>query len=141
MSAPTPEAQVQELRRQLKMAKGPGNFRNLFLHIPKGKPDGVKILPISEIAAKDEFLHIKEVTRDDMLSAHRVPPQLLGIVPKNGTGFGNVIDAVRAFYHLEIVPLQARLSVVNEWLGEEVVSFAEPLDIALLQPTQPSVKG
>lgn len=129
------------LRQQLRQAKGPGNFRNLFLHIPKGKPDGVKILPISEIAAKDEFLHIKEVTRDDMLSAHRVPPQLLGIVPKNGTGFGNVIDATRAFYHLEIVPLQARLAEVNEWAGEEIVAFAEPLDVALLQPTEPSVKG
>lgn len=131
----------EALRSQMRQAKGPGNFRNLFLHIPKGKKDGVQILPISEIAAKDEFMHIKEVTRDDMLSAHRVPPQLLGIVPKNGTGFGNVIDAVRAFYHMEIVPLQTRLTELNEWLGDEVMSFVEPKDLALLNPTAPSVKG
>lgn len=125
----------------MKRAKGPGNFRNLLMHIPKGKPEGVKLLPISEIAAKDEFMHIKEITRDDMLSAHRVPPQLLGIVPKNGTGFGNVIDAARAFYHLEIVPLQWRLAELNDWLGEDVVRFQEPKDIALLVPTEPSAKG
>jgi hypothetical protein len=74
----------------------------------------VQIKPIAEVAAKDEFLGIKEVTRDDMLSAHRTPPQLLGIVPKNGTGFGNVIDAARSFYHLEIVPIQERLAEVND---------------------------
>jgi PBSX family phage portal protein len=135
------EIDRKNLTEQMKRAKGPGNFRNLLLHVPKGKPEGVKVIPISEIAAKDEFMHIKEVTRDDMLSAHRVPPQLLGIVPKNGTGFGNVIDAARAFYHLEIVPLQAALAELNEEIGDDVVTFEEPLDVALLDPANPSVKG
>jgi PBSX family phage portal protein len=79
------ELDIEALRKALQNSKGPGNFRNLLLHIPNGKPDGVQIKPIAEVAAKDEFLGIKEVTRDDMLSAHRTPPQLLGIVPKNGT--------------------------------------------------------
>ena len=135
------ETDRMKLADQMRQAKGPGNFKNLLLHVPKGKKDGVQILPISEIAAKDEFMHIKEVTRDDMLSAHRVPPQLLGIVPKNGTGFGNVIDAARAFYHMEIVPLQSMMAELNEWAGIEVVRFVEPKDIALLEPAQPSVKG
>ena len=129
------------IREQMRRSKGLGNFKNLFLHVPKGKKDGVQILPISEIAAKDEFLHIKEVTRDDMLSAHRVPPQLLGIVPKNGTGFGNVVDAARAFYQLEIVPLQHRLMELNEWLGFDALSFSEPKGIMGLAPATPSVKG
>lgn len=123
------------LRRALRGAKGPGNFRNLFLHIPNGKPDGVKIIPIAEVAANDQFLAIKDVTRDDMLSAHRTPPQLLGIVPKNGTGFGNVTDAARAYYHMEIGPLQGRLSEVNDAVGREVVRFSEPADMAALLAT------
>jgi PBSX family phage portal protein len=131
----------EKLFQQLRSARGVGNFRNMFMHIPKGKKDGVQIMPIADIAAKDEFLHIKETTRDDMLSAHRVPPQLLGIVPKNGTGFGNVVDAARAFYHMEIVTLQSRLLELNEHLGREVLVFKEPKDIALLEPAQPSVKG
>lgn len=125
----------------MKRAKGPGNFKNLLMHIPKGKKDGVQLIPISEIAAKDEFMHIKEVTRDDMLAAHRVPPQLLGIVPKNGTGFGNVIDAARTFWHLEIAPLLMRLAEINEWVGEEVIAFAEPDNIAALVPAKPSERG
>ena len=135
------EKDSEHLRQQMRMAKGPGNFRNLYMHVPKGKKDGVQVLPIADIAAKDEFLHIKETTRDDMLSAHRVPPQLLGIVPKNGTGFGNVIDAARAFYHMEIVPLQSALTEINEHYGEELIAFREPSDIALLQVAQASVKG
>lgn len=123
------------LREALRRSKGPGNFRNLFLHIPGGDKDGVQIKPIAEVAANDQFAAIKDVTRDDMLSAHRTPPQLLGIVPKNGTGFGNVIDAARAYYHMEIGPLQGRLAEVNDWLGREVVKFAEPADMAALLAT------
>lgn len=128
------QADSEAMRDALRQAKGPGNFRNIYLHIPTGKKDGVQILPIAEVAAKDEFMAIKEVTRDDMLAAHRVPPQLLGIVPKNGTGFGNVIDAARTFYQLEIVPIQQRMLDLNTWAGAEVLRFAEPADIAALGP-------
>lgn len=121
------------IRKAMKDAKGPGNFRNLYLHIPKGKKDGVQILPISEVAAKDEFMNIKDVTRDDVLAAHRVPPQLLGIIPKNASGFGNVVDAASTFFELEIVPIQQRLTEVNDWLGLNAVQFEERADPGLLR--------
>lgn len=57
---------------------------------PNGKKDGLQLIPISEVAAKDEFIGIKNVTRDDVLAAHRVPPQLLGIIPQNSGGFGDI---------------------------------------------------
>ncbi|MCJ2189153.1 phage portal protein [Novosphingobium beihaiensis] len=50
------------IRKAMREAKGPGNFRNLYLHIPKGKENGVKVIPIAEVGAKDEFLNIKDVT-------------------------------------------------------------------------------
>lgn len=50
-------------------AKGPGNFRNLFVYAPGGKKDGIQLIPVSEVAAKDEFNSIKGITCDDMLSA------------------------------------------------------------------------
>lgn len=62
---------VDRLREALKSAKGPGNFRNLFMYAPNGKKDGIQLIPVSEVAAKDEFLNIKNVTRDDQLDAHR----------------------------------------------------------------------
>jgi PBSX family phage portal protein len=113
------------VKEQLKRSRGPGNFRNMFLHLPNGKKDGVQILPISEVAAKDEFLGIKEVTRDDILAAHRVPPQLLGIVPKNGTAFGNISDAVRALLLLEIGPIVRRMLNVNRKVGAKVFDFID----------------
>lgn len=114
---------VDAMRKALKESKGPGNFRNLFMYAPGGKKDGIQILPVSEVAAKDEFFNIKNVTRDDILAAHRVPPQLLGVVPSNTGGFGAVEPAARVFAQNELEPLQARFQELNEWLGMEVVRF------------------
>lgn len=50
---------------------------------------------------------IKEVTRDDTLAAHRVPPQLLGIVLNNTGGFGVIEKAARVFAVNELRPLQS----------------------------------
>lgn len=117
------KADVNALREALKNSKGPGNFKNLFMHAPGGKKDGVQILPVSEVAAKDEFFNIKNVTRDDQLAAHRVSPQLLGVVPSNTGGFGDVERAARVFGINELAPLQTRFMELNNWLGEEVVQF------------------
>lgn len=114
---------VDKLREALRQAKGPGNFRNLFMYAPGGKKDGLQLLPVSEVAAKDEFLHIKNVTRDDQLAAHRVPPQLLGIIPHNTGGFGDAAQAAAVFAANEVAPLQSRMLEINDWLGEEVVRF------------------
>jgi capsid portal protein len=58
------------------------------MYAPNGKKDGIQLIPVSEVTAKDEFFNIKNVTRDDLLAAHRVPPQLMAIVPSNTGGFG-----------------------------------------------------
>ncbi|MCG1038186.1 MULTISPECIES: phage portal protein [Burkholderiaceae] len=114
---------IDDMRAALKSAKGPGNFRNLFYYAPHGKKDGIQLIPVSEVAAKDEFFNIKNVTRDDLLAAHRVPPQLLGIVPGNTGGFGAADTAAKVFGRNEIVPLQAQFLAFNEWAGDEIVRF------------------
>lgn len=114
---------VDKLREAMRNSKGPGNFRNLFVYAPGGKKDGLQILPVSEIAAKDEFFNIKNCTRDDVLAAHRVPPQLLGTMPNNTGGFGDVTKAAAVFGCNEIEPLQAQFLSLNEWAGQEVLSF------------------
>lgn len=120
------EEGAEAIRKALRQAKGMGNFRNLFIHSAKGKPDGIKLLPIAEVGSKDEFLNIKSVTSEDLLAAHRTPPQLLGIVPKNTGGFGNVKDAAAVFYEMEIMPIQRRMLAINDWLGVEAVKFERP---------------
>lgn len=117
------EEDIDSLRCALRSAKGPGNFRNLFVYAPNGKKDGIQLIPVSEVAAKDEFNSIKSITRDDMLAGLRIPPQLMGIVPQNAGGFGSIRDAAQVYAANELEPLQARLAQVNDWLGEEVIRF------------------
>lgn len=114
---------IDALREALRQAKGPGNFRNLFMYAPNGKEHGLKIIPVAEVGAKDEFMNIKNVTRDDVLAAHRVPPQLLGIPPANTGGFGDVEKAAAVFGRNELEPLMSVFTDINAWLGEEVVTF------------------
>ncbi|GLO54760.1 portal protein [Pseudomonas putida] len=114
---------VDDLRTAMKSSKGPGNFRNLFMYAPNGKKDGIQLIPISEVAAKDDFGAIKNISRDDQLAMLRIPPQLMGIVPQNAGGFGSLLDATEAWASNELEPEQARLLQINDWLGEEVVRF------------------
>ncbi len=116
---------AKAIRTQLASAKGVGNFKNLFIHAPNGKKDGVQIIPIAEVAAKDEFLGIKNVTRDDMLAAHRVPPQLLGIIPTNNGGFGDIRSATDVFFFNEIEPIMQAMRQINEITGLPVVNYSE----------------
>ena len=97
----------------------------MFIHIPDGKKDGLQVIPLSDAVAKDDFLNIKNASRDDVLAAHRVPPQLMGIIPNNVGGFGDVEKAAQVFYVNEIMPLQARLQEINDWLGVDVITFTE----------------
>lgn len=116
---------VDDLRKALKESKGPGNFKNLFMYAPGGKKDGLQLIPVSEVAAKDEFMNIKNVSRDDQLAGHRVPPQLMGIIPSNTGGFGDTEKAARVFASNELEPLQERMKELNELTGEEVIRFRE----------------
>ena len=116
---------VESLKQSLTDARGDGAFKNLFVYAAGGKKDGLQILPFSQIAAKDEFLGVKESTRDDMLAAHRVPPQLMGIIPSNAGAFGDPEKAAKIFAINELYPVMEALKGINEWLGQEVIAFNE----------------
>lgn len=119
------ETDAETIRKAIRDTKGVGNFRSMFVHLPNGKKDSIQILHPGEAAAKDEFLGIKNTTRDDVLAAHRVPPQLMGIIPQTAGGFGDVEKAEAVFHRAEIVPLQMTFLAINDWLGVEVVRFRE----------------
>lgn len=116
---------VDQLEQAVQESKGAGNFKNLFMYVPNGNPDGVKVIPLAEVAAKDEFANIKIASRDDQLAGHRVPPQLMGIVPQNAGGFGDIKKAAEVFYYHEIIPLINMLQDTNKQLGKNVFNFSE----------------
>jgi len=64
-------------------------------------------------------------SRDDLLSAHRVPPQMMGIIPDNSGGFGDAVKASQVFVRNELTPLQERMKEINNWIGEQIISFKE----------------
>lgn len=119
------------LKAQFKAAQRDGNFKNVFLRSPNaGNTDGIKLIPISEVAAKDEFINIKNVTAQDMLTIHRVPPALMGVVPQAAGGLGDARTAAEVFAANEIAALQASFLEANEVLGAEVFKF-KPYSLAV----------
>ena len=116
-------ADSDELEAAVEKSKGPGNFRNVYLHIPGGHEKGVQVIPVGEAAAKDEFVNIKGATMEDVLAAHRVPPLLIGVVAKVAGGFGKPTEAADVFHWSEIEPLQQRFLSINDWLGLDAVAF------------------
>lgn len=47
-------------------------------------------------------------------------PQLLGIVAHNSGGFGDIGKAAQVWAPMELAPLQARMTAINDWLGYEM---------------------
>lgn len=116
---------IDALEEAMKSSKGPGNFRNLLMYAPDGKKDGLQVLPLAEATAKDEFFNISRATKADILIAHRIPPQLLGVTPENAGGFGDANVADHITYKNEIVPVQQRLEDANDFFEEEVMKFKD----------------
>lgn len=114
---------VESLRKAMRDSKGLGNFKNLFFYAPHGKPDGIKIVPLSEVATKDDFFNIKKVSAADLLDAHRIPFQLMGGKPENVGSVGDVEKVAKVFVRNELTPLQARFMELNEWAGDEIIRF------------------
>lgn len=69
-------------------------------------PNGIKILPLSEVETKNDFFNIKKASRDDLLSSHRVPPQMMGVIPDNTGGFGDVMEAAQVFVRNKLTLLE-----------------------------------
>ena len=99
---------VKALRQAMIDSKGPGAFRNLFFYSPKGKKDGMQVIPVESATAQDKFTDIKNVSMGDLMAQHRIPPNMMAVQSSNAGGFGNITEARQAMIQNEIVPI-ARL--------------------------------
>jgi PBSX family phage portal protein len=113
------EEDEKALKAQIKSSKGVGNFRSMFLNIPGGKPDSVKIIPVGDIATKDEFERVKNLTRNDVLAMWRINGALAGILPENTGGFGDLDKISRNNYENEVVPVQQKFLQLNQVLHKD----------------------
>ncbi|CAG0906419.1 unnamed protein product [Cyprideis torosa] len=103
-----------------------GDVGNLLIHDPDGSDGDLKLIKLSEITNKDDFFNLQNLTRDGVAAIHRVPPQLMGVMPANVGGFGSPVEAVQVFARNEIVPLQTNvLNPINEAVGFELLRFKD----------------
>jgi PBSX family phage portal protein len=123
------EATAKAIENQVKQSKGPGNFRSLYLNIPRanGNKEPVKIIPVGNIGSKDEFQAIKEVTEMEMLAMHRVYPGLAAIIPANVGGFGDMQKAMQVYHELEVTAMQQVFLELNEIIPGNPVAFKDPV--------------
>lgn len=99
------EDMEEEINKSLKGSKGVGNFKSMFINSPNGHPDGLKVIPIGDTGKKDEFGTVKNISAQDILTAHRYPPGLSGVIPTTGS-FGDPLKMRQAYRQDEVLPMQ-----------------------------------
>jgi PBSX family phage portal protein len=105
-----------KIKAAIEGSKGLGNFRNMFLHIPNGREKDIQILPVGDFSTKDELERIKNLSRDDIIASHRIPPAMASIIPTNTAGFGDITKADAVYARNEVQPIREILLEVNSCL-------------------------
>lgn len=105
-----------KIKASIEGSKGLGNFRNMFLHIPNGREKDIQILPVGDFSTKDELERIKNISRDDIIAAHRIPPAMASIIPTNTGGFGDITKTDAVYARNEVQPIREVLLEVNSCL-------------------------
>lgn len=116
---------LDKLRNDLQGVKDQNSFKNIMLHLPKGVADSVKLIPIAEVGAKDEFINIKNTTSEDIITIHRVNPALMSMFAKNAGGFGDISKIAKIYYQNEMIPMINQLTDLNVLLNDTVFEFDE----------------
>ena len=113
--------QQDALEAAIKGSKGLGNFKNMYIHMPEssGKDGSVKILPVGDFSTRDELEKIKNLSRNDIIAAHRMPPAMASIIPDNSNGgYGDLEKIDTVYKRNEIAPVRELFLDVNVLLGD-----------------------
>lgn len=110
------EEMEEEIAKKISESKGVGNFRSMFVNIAGGNPDGLKVIPIGDTGTKDEFANIKNISAQDVLTAHRFPAGLSGIIPTNTGGLGDPLKYREVYHYDEVMLLQ---EIIAETINQD----------------------
>lgn len=117
--------QEEEIKTALKSGRGLGNFKNMYIN-GKGKDkEKPELIPVGQLDAKDEFSKMKNVTTGDVLSAHRIPLDLMSIVREGFSPVGDLNKVDKMFYKNEITPIVEILLELNDFAGCEVIKLKQ----------------
>jgi PBSX family phage portal protein len=116
-SDPSMDKEVEkQIREAVSSGRGVGNFKSMYINIPDGKKDAVQIIPVGDISQKDEFERVKNISADDIIVAHGVPPQLAGMKPDNVGGYGDLEKAAAWYRENEVRALVQPFLELNDYL-------------------------
>lgn len=121
------EKTAKAIEEKLKTPNGLG-FSNLYINIRKAESrEPVKVIPIGDIATKDDYEKIKSMTMREVLGMHRMQPGIAGVIPDNLTGFGDLEKVMRVYCELEVPPLQQVFLGLNRLLPPSgAIAFDPP---------------
>ncbi|WP_299141325.1 phage portal protein [uncultured Vibrio sp.] len=124
MNEPSMTAEQEEaIKKQLQAQEGMA-FKNLFVNA-KGKDTKVpELKPIGQVEAKDSYKEVKNQTMNEVLSAHRVPIELMSIRRESITSLDlNKVDWL--FHKNELLPLVSMMQALNSFTGQDIITPKE----------------
>ncbi|MCG6354593.1 phage portal protein [Vibrio alginolyticus] len=104
------EEDEEALKTKIASSKGIGNFRSMFVNIPNGKEKGIQLIPVGDIATKDEFERIKNITAQDIFVGHRFPAGMGGMIPQTGSTIPDPIKVSQVYDRYEVIPVCKRFA-------------------------------
>mgnify|MGYP000229420842 CR=1 FL=1 len=116
--------QVKEIEEKIKGTKGPGNFKTLFLALKN--PDAkLEVKGVAkESPVRDDYPEIQKSSREQVITAHGIPPRLMSIIldAKGGAQGGRELnDELRLFNLSFVEPTQLLLEeFLNPLLPAEI---------------------
>jgi PBSX family phage portal protein len=119
---------AQAIEEKVRASKGPGNFRNLYINVPRSTSrEPVKVVPVGDIATKDDLVSIKQIMESEALAMHRMQPGISGVIPRNMTGFGDLEKVAKVYLAFEVPPMQQPFLALNDVLPPAGrIGFDEP---------------
>lgn len=119
---------VKNIHNKVSESKGPGNFRSLYINVPKSNTrEPVKVVPVGDIATKDEFERVKRISKEEIIAMHRIQPGLAGLIPEGNGSFGDLNKIMEVYHLLEIEAMQKNFLLLNEYLPKgKKIEFRDP---------------
>lgn len=117
-SAALKPADERAIADKIKQSKGIGNFRSMYLHLPgqQKAQDVINIIPVGDVATRDEFAKIKEWTQADISAAWGTRPEVAGIMPETTGSTGDIDKLVEIDFWNNTFPILQKLDAFNNYL-------------------------
>lgn len=75
------------------------------------------LVPVGQLDAKDEFSKMKNITTGDILSAHRIPLDLMSIIREGFTPVADLSKDDKTFHKNKSKPIAEILLELNDFAG------------------------